>query len=174
MPDLRAKHILRDALFLDIPYILDSFTRHAEYALNRLHPPAVDGTVPRLRSYLATPSFWLLLVVLFLTAYGPTYNAVCGLLQPAFVVSATHALGWVLVGAAIAQFVGSLFYFHYRIKRRFEKKKLRFTVRYVVVHIVFFVVLWVWALPLGLLGRSMLGELPGGCQPHATHSPAIV
>ena len=174
MPDFRAKHIVRDALFLDIPYILDSFTRHAEYGLNRLHPPAVDGTVPRLRSYLATPSFWLLLVVLLLTAYGPTYNAVCGLLEPDFVVSAMHVLGGILVGAAVLQFAGSLIYFNSRIERRFEKKRLPFGVRYDFVHFVFFVVLGASALPLAWLGTSMLGDLPGGCQPHAVHGPAVV
>jgi hypothetical protein len=174
MPDWRAKHIVRDALFLDIPYVVDSFTRHAEYGLNRLHPPALDGTPPRLRSYLALPSFALLLVVLYLTAYGPTYNALCGLFEPTRVESATHGLGWVFVLGAFLQFVGSLIYFHFRIKRRFEKQKLPFSARYCLVHAVFFVVLWVWALPLAWLGKSMLGEMPGGCYPHATNGPAVV
>jgi hypothetical protein len=173
MPGLNAKHIVRDALFLDIPYIVDSFTRHAEYAFNRLHPPALDGTPPRARSYLTRPSFALVLVVLFLTAYGPTYNALCGLFAPTRVESATHVLGGILVGGAVLQFVGSVIYFQFRIDRRFEKQRLPFGARYYVVHFVFLVVLGAWALPLAWLGTSMLGKLPGGCYAHPAHGPAI-
>ncbi len=174
MPNWNARHIVRDALFLDIPYIIDSFTRHAEYALNRLHHPALDGSCPKLRSYVARPSFVLLLVVLFLTAYGPTYNAVCGLVKPSIVRDATHALGWVLIGAALIQFAASLCYFQKRIERRFEKKELPLAARYRVVQIVFFVVLLVWALPPGLLGASILGDMPGGCRAHPSKVPGAV
>lgn len=174
MPNWNARHIVRDALFLDIPYIIDSVTRRAEYALNRLHPPALDGKAPRLRSYLAQPSFVLLLVVLFLTAYGPTYNAVCGLIKPTIVRAATHALGGFLICAALAQLGGSLWYFQTRIKRRFEKKELPFAARYRVVQIVFFIVLFVWAIPPALLGASLLGDMPGGCRPHVSKLPGAV
>jgi predicted acylesterase/phospholipase RssA len=174
MPDWNSRHIVRDALFLDIPYIIDSFTRHAEYGLNRLHPPSLDGTRPTLRSYLALPSFALLLVVLFLTAYGPTYNAVCGLVEPAIVRGATHALGWVLIGAALFQFVTSIWYFRARIKRRFEKMELPLAARYRFVQVVFFVVLAVAAIPLGLLGGSILGDMPGGCRQHSSKIPGAV
>ncbi len=174
MFDLKARHILRDALFLDVPYIVDSFCRHAEFRLNRLHRPQINAA-PELKAYTALPAFTLLVIVLLFAAYGPTLVSLCGVLGAERVDDIRRNAGRFCVWLAWLQFFGSCIYFHFRIRRRFDKKDLPRRVRWVVVHIIFGVVLFVWALPLYYFGGSLGGETEHeGCRPQVLHWPATV
>ena len=164
-----------DVLLLDAPYIVDSLTRHADYRLNRLYRPDLSGGVPRRRSPLGRPPFVLLLVVLFFTAYGPTYNSLCGLGYPPAVVWGTKVLGAGLVVAAIALCLWSFGLALFAINRRFRKMRIRRSgARYAFVRLTFFALAVVYSVPLGYLGYSMTGDMPGGCHAHANHWPAII
>src|SRR5579864_9810658 len=72
---------IASALHLDVPYIVDSFWRRAEYNLNRCFRYGVEPTngglhfdlIPR-RGW-QMPIFWLYVVVLIFVAYGPRFAA---------------------------------------------------------------------------------------------------
>lgn len=158
------RHIVRDALFLDIPYIVDSFLRHADYRINGLHR-LQRGAEPQIRSYLARPAFGLLLIVLAFAAYGPTFSALCGLFNAYWIESVQRVLGWICVSLAALQLIVSVVFFRSRITRRFDKRRLPRDARWWVVHAVFAVVLFGWATPLYFLGNSVLDGIGrDGCR----------
>jgi hypothetical protein len=72
------------AVCLDLPYILDSVWRRAEYNVNRLVRYEIDvspaGKVNCTlapRPYTRVSTFWLFLATLVFVAYGPTFDAWC-------------------------------------------------------------------------------------------------
>lgn len=175
--DLEARHIVRDALFLDIPYIVDSFCRHTEYRLNRLHTPRIGGA-PQPKSCLWLPSLVMFVVVLAFAAYGPTLHSLCALLGRATTETLTRGFGRLLIVLAVVQFFGSLAYFHFRIRRRFDRRGVPAGLRCarsIVVHAVFAVVLLVSAAPLGFFGQAVLATTAlDTCVPQAAPWPAAV
>jgi Ca2+/Na+ antiporter len=72
------------AVCLDLPYILDSVWRRAEFNVNRLVRYEIDvspaGSVNCTlapRPYTRVSTFWLFLATLVFVAYGPTFDAWC-------------------------------------------------------------------------------------------------
>ena len=124
-PALRLRS-LGDALFLDIPYIVDSAWRHIDYRLNRLHrfsvptPPSAPA-MPVARPYAALPPFFFLLLVLLYVIYGPTLRSLCGVFGHDGVHTLRVASGWLLgIGAALAE-AAVLLLLHGRIVKRFSR-----------------------------------------------------
>lgn len=156
------QHSFRDALFLDIPYIIDSVCRHADYALNRRHRFVVnrDGTVtrPTARSYRALPAFALFLLVLLFAAYGPTLSALCGAFGEAAVKALRVWAGYLCILGAFVQLAVTSVYFWHRIEKRFLKQRIRDGWRKAWVRGVIFVVLCAWAVPLGSFGYALLNH----------------
>ena len=150
-----ARHAVRDALFLDIPYIIDSVCRHAEHWLNRRHRFKV-GSAPPAKPYTLVPTFAFFLLILLYVAYGPTLTGLCGVLDAPTVAAVQQHIGKECIGAGILQFLGTCFYIHTRIAKRFRKQSEAPTASRVVVYPVLFAVLGVLALPLILYGRSLL------------------
>jgi hypothetical protein len=74
------------ALCLDLPYILDSVWRHAEYNANRefdYHVARAAGSVDfgfTLRRHVHSPAFVFLVLTLLFVAYGPTLDSLCSVL----------------------------------------------------------------------------------------------
>ena len=73
------------AVCLDLPYILDSVWRRAEFNFNRLVRYDIDptsapvrGTILR-RPYTHVALFWFFLATLMFVAYGPTFDAWCSI-----------------------------------------------------------------------------------------------
>lgn len=170
----RKEHIVRDALFLDIPYIVDSALRHVEYRLNRLHRPRI-GAPPIAKRYVELPSFALLVAVAVFAAYGPTFSALCGFLEPSLYSSGQVFFGWLCKLLAVAQLMGTSAYVDARIERRFAKKGLPRGPRWAVVRVVFFLVLVAWSFPFLFLGEAMIaGAEQDGCRPGAPDWPSGV
>jgi hypothetical protein len=148
---------VRDALFLDIPYIIDSACRHGDYALNGLHRYIPGGgTPPQPRPYPALPPFWCFLLVLLFCAYGATLGAFCGVLGATNVETLRGALGYLCVLAAVGLFAIAVRYFHGCIQRRFSKCDIDDSWRKAIVYAVTIVVLGVWSSPLVFFGLSLL------------------
>src|SRR5215211_6570851 len=88
------------ALFLDVPYIVDSFVRHADYGVNRLHDYAIGpegGSRPVARRFVALPMFTLFALVLVFAAYGPTQSALCGVIGQSATDAMRLAFGWACI-----------------------------------------------------------------------------
>src|SRR5688572_23539184 len=68
------------ALFLDLPFLVDSFWRKFEYEANRNHVYRIDadarGRIKPRRLWRTAHFIWFLLLVLFV-AYGPTHAPLC-------------------------------------------------------------------------------------------------
>lgn len=154
------KRPVRDALFLDIPYIIDSACRHGDYALNGLHryTPGGGATPLQPRSYVALPPFWCFLLVLLFCAYGATLGAFCGVLGATNVETLRGALGFLCILAAFALFAVASGYFHGRIQRRFSKCGIEDPWRKAVVYVVTTLVLGIWSSPLLLFGLSLFDK----------------
>ena len=112
MPDPAAsetKHwAFTKAVCLDLPYILDSVWRRAEYNLNRLMRYEVDvgtSTAARVtvsrRPYTHVLPFWLFLVSLVFVAYGPTFDSWCSVVGPAGMRYSRAVLGVLCMLAAL-------------------------------------------------------------------------
>lgn len=69
------------ALFLDLPFLVDSFWRKFEYEANRNHVYRITesaGTIAPRPLRRAAHFWWLLLVIVFV-GYGPTHAPLCGI-----------------------------------------------------------------------------------------------
>lgn len=158
-PSPPPRHAFRDAVFLDIPYVLDSAWRHTEYRLNRLHDfvVPVDGAVqrPTARRYASLPPFVLFLGVLLYAAYGPTLGALCGVLGIKTYAYARDALGWLCLAAAVVQFGVTGKYFIGRIRKRFSKQEIAYRARQAIVYTIVGLALLAGTVPLIGLGRAL-------------------
>src|ERR1700730_3224196 len=168
------QHVFRDALFLDIPYIIDSFCRHADYTLNRLHRPQINSA-PETPSCTAVRGFTLLVVLLLCTAYGPTLDSLCGVFGARTLDSSRSAGGVICIVLAVAQFVISAWYFWGRVQRRFRKQRIPGIARKLITCGVLLIVLAIWALPLLFFGDALLEhDIHDGCRPQGQAWPAWV
>ena len=115
------------ALYLDLPYILDSISRRAEFNLNRWFrytvTPAAGGVrvhVTR-RAYHRLPPFWLFLIVLLFVAYGPTLDSLCSILGSGGMALARRVIGGAFIAAAACLLVILTLYGIARASKRFRK-----------------------------------------------------
>lgn len=76
--------VLRETLFLDVPYLLDSLFRWTEFRGNRVGSvDLVDPRRPFVRQSVHTwPFFWLCALVALFVIYGPTFDSLCALVGP--------------------------------------------------------------------------------------------
>ncbi|XHS78321.1 patatin-like phospholipase family protein [Burkholderiaceae bacterium UC74_6] len=172
--------MLRNALFLDVPYIVDSAIRHAEYRLNRLYAPlpCPAGTRPKLKPFVWLPAFAMFVVVLVFEAYGPTFYALCGVLGAQGVAGARQGLGLFFCALAATLFFWAARYFHGRIRRRFWKMSLPrrfFSARWLTVHLIFLLVSIAGAAPFCFFGLALLGDQEyDSCRMKALSLPDLV
>lgn len=153
----KPRHFVRDAIFLDIPYIVDSVCRHGDYWLNSRHryTPGEHATIVP-RAYTALPPFLCLVLVLLFSAYGATLGALCNVFGPDNIATLQIAVGTLCVGIAWCLWATAIYYFATRIKRRFEKADIHDKCRAAVTCLVLLFVVTCWCLPLALFGRSLL------------------
>jgi hypothetical protein len=167
-------HAVRNALFLDIPYIIDSICRHADYSLNRLHRFAV-GSTPQPRPYTALPAFVFFVLVLGFTSYGATLGSLCGVLGARNIEAGRNSVGMLCMFGALVQWAGTVYLVHKRIEKRFSKKRILDTWRRRVVYVVLAVVLLGWAVPLFCFGYSLLDATAfQACRPDTPICPAWI
>lgn len=76
---MKRRESILAALFLDLPFLVDSFWRKAEYEANRNHDYRVGpggATIAPRPLYRSAHFAWLLLVIVFV-GYGPTHAPLC-------------------------------------------------------------------------------------------------
>ena len=157
MDELPPRRPISRALFLDLPYILDSAWRRGEYNANRTfiyRLPAAGGPLDcSYRSYTAQPAFWLFLLVAAFVAYGPTFTALCGVVGEAGMSLLRLAIGvasicfaYVRAGIAIEGGLG-------RARARFAAKRVASRVRIGVVQLGVVLGSVVFVSPFFLFGR---------------------
>jgi hypothetical protein len=119
------------AICLDLPYILDSVWRRAEFNLNRLVRYEVDvgtSTAARVtltrRRYTHVLPFWLFLVTLVFVAYGPTFDAWCSVVGPTGMRYSRAALGVLCILAALIGWIILIIYGDHRAQKRLLKAKV--------------------------------------------------
>lgn len=164
-----------DALFLDMPYIVDSSARRAEYRLNRLHAGGGDVAL-RVRGFARLPVFWMFVAVLFFCAYGPTLGALCGVWGESVQGGLQDLLGGASLLLALVQFILGGRYFAQRIRVRFERKKLPTQGRrWWYVHALVGLTLAASCLPAAYFGKALLSQsLSGQCLRGPGFGPALV
>ena len=116
------------AVCLDLPYILDSVWRRAEFNFNRLvryeidRSPAgkISCTLSR-RPYTRVSTFWLYLATLVFVAYGPTFDAWCSVVGAAGMRYSRAALGAACVLSALFVWGKLIRFGEARTQKRFLK-----------------------------------------------------
>lgn len=170
------RYPISKALFLDIPYIVDSLCRHGDYALNRLHRYPVGangGAEPRARAYVFLPGFIFLVFVLLFAAYGATLSGLCGVLGEQTVTSLRLGSGYACMLALPLLFLGGAYLLHGRIVKRFRKQEIDDGWRQTVVHVVLYLVLFAWLTPIYFFGGSLLDPTAfDACLPDLPSAPA--
>ena len=160
---MRFKHGARQitaALYLDLPYIVDSIWRRAEFNVNRWfrytvvrqgEAVAVDLTE---RPFVVLPQYLLFPVVLLFVAYGPTFDALCSVLGAAGMARARLALGVGLLAGSAVALLALTRYGIGRANQRFFKARVRRTARLrrVLVRSLLQVGLCMAVAPVALLG----------------------
>src|SRR5918992_1610640 len=76
---MKRRESILAALFLDLPFLVDSFWRKFEYDANRNHEYQVVGDSVAMKPralYRSTHFGWLLLLIVFV-CYGPTHAPLC-------------------------------------------------------------------------------------------------
>ena len=130
MPDKpSARHsAFAKAVCLDLPYILDSIWRRAEFNVNRffsyqVRPAESHGVEANLavRPYTRIPAFWFFLATLVFVAYGPTFTAWCSVVGPAGMRDTRAVLGAACVVLAAAAWWRLIRYGEARAQKRFFK-----------------------------------------------------
>lgn len=111
-----------DAVFLDVPYIVDSVWRRAAFNGNRWF--TFDGSAWKPRRYALSPQFLLSVLVTIFIAYGPTLDSLCSLVGPSGMSILHRAVGAVLAVAAAALPFGLMIYGHGRAQKRFDKAEV--------------------------------------------------
>src|SRR6266480_4302097 len=98
---------ISQALFLDVPYLIDSAWRHTEYWVGAEceYRPGTPPDEPEIepRPFWHKLPFWFFAITVFFASYGPTWGGLCAIAPH----DATDLLRKVL-GVAIA--VGSVAY----------------------------------------------------------------
>ena len=168
----RRRHSVRDALFLDIPYIIDSLCRHADYRLNRLHGYEVGpagGSLPVARPFIVLPAFTLLVLLLLFAAYGATLSALCGVFGETNVERLRYTLGGICIVAAIVLYVGAALDLRQRIIKRFAKQRVDDAWRKIVVCVVLYPLALGYILPIALFGLSLFDPTAfDSCRPSSS------
>jgi hypothetical protein len=136
-PTHASRCAIAEALFLDLPYILDSAWRRTEFNANRLFSYRVpaNGDPPDLerRSYRLLPAFWLFLITVLFVAYGPTFDALCSVLTKSGMRVLRWVVGVVSIGiACLLAFWVARGGFR-RAKARFDDRKIVTALRKQVV-----------------------------------------
>jgi hypothetical protein len=116
------------AVCLDLPYIMDSVWRRAEFNFNRLvryeirssASNTVHGTLTP-RPYTRVSTFWFFLATLVFVAYGPTFDAWCSVVGAIGMRYSRAALGVVCVLFALIVWGLLIRYGEERSKMRFLK-----------------------------------------------------
>lgn len=124
------------ALYLDLPYIVDSVSRRAEFNANRwflytVTPGAggnVDIHVAR-RPYYRLPAFALYLTVLLFVAYGPTLDSLCSILGDGGMIIARRIVGGAFIASSLALLVLLSRYGWARANKRFFKARVPSTMK---------------------------------------------
>jgi hypothetical protein len=112
---------LRTALFLDVPYILDSLWRWGEFRVNRLG--SVEFEEPHgytLKPPWKSGAFVLFAIVCLFAIFGPTADALCALRGSNFVATARGILSLLLLILALAIFTRVLNAVTLHLARRAE------------------------------------------------------
>jgi hypothetical protein len=116
------------AVCLDLPYILDSVWRRAEFNFNRLVRYEIDlspaGKVNCTlspRPYTRVSTFWLFLATLVFVAYGPTFDAWCSVVGAAGMRYSRAALGAACVLSALIVWGKLIRFGEARTQKRFLK-----------------------------------------------------
>jgi hypothetical protein len=112
---------LRRALFLDVPYILDSLWRWTEFRANRLG--TVEFDAPHrfvLRPAWQSGAFGLFALLSLFAIFGPTWDAICSLGGYEFAVGARHAASILLLLVAALVFTRVLNSVTFHLARRAE------------------------------------------------------
>jgi hypothetical protein len=121
---------LTKVVCLDLPYILDSVWRHAEFDANSQFDYALAGsssgvsvTLKR-RPFTSSPAFWLYLIAAVFVAYGPTLDSLCSIIGTNGMRNARIAFG--LCVAAVAVFLAWRLsrYGLSRASKRFQKARI--------------------------------------------------
>jgi len=100
---------LRRALFQDVPHILDSLWRGAEFKLNRIG--SVDLSLPHeldVRPAWMSAAFVLYVLVCVFAVFGPTLDAMCSVDSADFAKTFRDVTGWILAIVAFVLFVVTL------------------------------------------------------------------
>lgn len=92
------------ALFLDVPYLIDSIWRRLDFRLNRefdyhLVPAEVGRLQPR--PSWRRPLFWFFAITVVFVGYGPVWGGLCTVFVPPLATWALGAAGLVLFGLAV-------------------------------------------------------------------------
>jgi hypothetical protein len=71
---------IRDAIFLDIPHLINSGWRHTDYTLSAEcdYRPGADPQIA-LRPFWKKPPFWFFAITVFFVSYGPTWGGLCAI-----------------------------------------------------------------------------------------------
>ena len=119
------------AMCLDLPYIVDSVWRRAEFNLNRWVRYEVTGSKGATttvafdrRTYSHCPPFWFFLVTLVFVSYGPTFDAWCSVVGSDGMRVTRAVLGALCVWAAFAAWGVLLPYGTGRCVKRFDKAEV--------------------------------------------------
>ncbi|HEY2782330.1 MAG TPA: patatin-like phospholipase family protein [Steroidobacteraceae bacterium] len=126
-----AKHsALTKAVCLDLPYILDSIWRHAEFDANSqfAYVLADDGSSVRVafrkKPFTSSPAFWLYLIAATFVAYGPTLDSLCSIIGASGMRYARISLGACVAAAALLLGWRLSRYGAARADKRFRKARI--------------------------------------------------
>ena len=129
-PEGRASGVgpIVEAWFLDVPYILDSLFRWTEFRANRAG--VIDTHTPA-HSYLPKPAllapvFALYVVVSVFIVFGPTFDALCGLLGATGIHRLNIFVYWLLYAAMLAYGVAASIAVLSRMTRRLRLNRHNF------------------------------------------------
>jgi len=94
------------ALFLDVPFLIDSAWRRLEYRAHaecRFKPGVAPAPQPQitLRPFWRKPPFWLFAITVFFVSYGPTWGGLCAILPVGITAFLTKAIGAAIVAVSL-------------------------------------------------------------------------
>ena len=120
-PPPRPPGALRSALFLDVPFILDSLWRWGEFRATRIG--SVDFDDPHnyvLRPAWQSGTFALFSLMCLFAIFGPTSDALCALRGSMFATSIRNIISFLLLFAALVLFLRVLNAVTFYLARRAE------------------------------------------------------
>ncbi len=99
LPKSKPPGLIRRALFLDVPFIIDSQWRWVEFRANRLGTVGYSGNYDfKLRSSCLSSAYVLFVIVTLFLIFGPTPDAWCAIGGPG---SAAELRKWGAIGLAL-------------------------------------------------------------------------